>query len=134
MAITTYAGMQIVPEKFSEYTLNRTTELNRFVNSGIAVNDAIVAQLINGTPQGGRFIMLPQYNALEGDDDVFGESSVTVKISQHQQHTRPCLCDRKLGEQQTSQVSWVVATLWELLHRCWQIGGTQKSRQSIYQF
>lgn len=79
MAITTYAGMQIVPEKFSEYTLNRTTELNRFVNSGIAVNDAIVAQLINGTPQGGRFIMLPQYNALEGDDDVFGESSVTVE-------------------------------------------------------
>ena len=79
MSITTYSNMVIVPEKFSQYTLDRTTELNRFVNSGIATPDATVGQLINGNPQGGRFIILPQYNALDGEDDVFGEDDVTVE-------------------------------------------------------
>lgn len=79
MAITTYANMQIVPEKFSEYILNRTTDLNTLVRSGIATPDTVVGRLINGTPQGGKFIMMPQYNALEGDDDVFSENDVTVE-------------------------------------------------------
>lgn len=78
MAITTIANMQIVPEKFSQYVVDRTTELNTFVNSGIAVPDATVAQLINGTPQGGRFIEIPMWNALDGEEDVFGENDVSV--------------------------------------------------------
>ena len=48
MAVTTIANMQIVPEKFSKYVTDRTTELNTFINSGIATPDATVAQLING--------------------------------------------------------------------------------------
>lgn len=75
---TVYANMQIVPNKFSEYTLNRTTSLSTLVRSGIATSDATVAQLINGTPQGGRFITLPHYNALSGDDDVFSETALEV--------------------------------------------------------
>ena len=53
MAVTTYSNMQIVPEKFSQYTLNRTSELSTLVNSGIATSDTTVGGLINGTPEGG---------------------------------------------------------------------------------
>lgn len=75
---TTYSNMQIVPSKFTAYTLDRTTALSALVRSGIATADGVVAQLINGTPQGGRFITLPHFDALEGDDDVFSESDVSV--------------------------------------------------------
>lgn len=78
MAETMYKNMQIVPEKFSQYTIERTTELNTLVNNGIASADSIVAGLINGTPDGGRFITVPFYNPLEGDDDVFSEDDVSI--------------------------------------------------------
>lgn len=78
MAVTTIANMQIVPEKFSQYVIDRTTEKNTFVNAGIATPDSTVAQLINGVPEGGRFIQLPMWNPLEGEEDVFGEQDVTV--------------------------------------------------------
>ena len=78
MSITTIADMQIVPEKFSKYVVDRTTEKNTFINAGIATPDATVAQLINGTPEGGRFIQLPMWNPLEGEEDVFGEQDVNV--------------------------------------------------------
>lgn len=78
MAITTFSNMQIVPEKFTQYTLDRTTELSAMVNSGIATSDSIVAGLINGTPEGGKFIMMPSYNPLEGEDETFGEFDVSV--------------------------------------------------------
>lgn len=78
MAETTIANMQIVPEKFSQYVIDRTTELNTFVNSGIATPDATVAALINGLPEGGRFIEIPMWNALDGEEDVFGENDVSV--------------------------------------------------------
>ena len=78
MAITTISSMVEVPSKFSQYVIDRTTELNTFVNSGIATPDATVAQLINGTPEGGRFIQLPMWNALDGEEDVFGEDDVTI--------------------------------------------------------
>ena len=78
MAVTTIANMQIVPEKFSKYVIDRTTELNTLVSAGIASPDATVGQLINGTPEGGRFIQLPMWNPLEGEEDVFGEQDVSV--------------------------------------------------------
>lgn len=78
MAVTTIANMQIVPEKFSQYVIDRTTELNTFVNSGIATPDSTIAKLINGTPEGGRFIEIPMYNSLDGEEDVFGETDVSV--------------------------------------------------------
>ena len=76
--ITTIADMQIVPEKFSQYVADRTTELNTFLTSGIATPDATVAQLINGTPTGGRFIQLPMWNPLDGEDDTFSEEALSV--------------------------------------------------------
>lgn len=78
MSITTIQNMQIVPEKFSQYVIDRTTSLNTLVGAGIASSDATVAQLINGTPEGGRFIQLPMWNPLEGEEDVFGEQDVSI--------------------------------------------------------
>ena len=78
MAVTSIVNMIPVPEKFSSYVLDRSTELNTMVNAGIASSDSVVGQLINGTPQGGRFIEIPAFNALEGEDDVFSESDVSV--------------------------------------------------------
>lgn len=78
MPITTIADMQIVPEKFSQYVVDRTTALNTFIGSGIAAPDNAVEQLINGTPEGGRFIQLPMWNALDGEEDVFGEDDVSI--------------------------------------------------------
>ncbi len=78
MAVTTIADMQIVPEKFSQYVIDRTTEKSAMVNSGIATPDATVEALINGTPEGGRFIQIPMWNPLEGEEDVFGEQDVSV--------------------------------------------------------
>ena len=79
-AITTFADMQIVPEKFSAYVTERTTEKSAMVNAGIASGDAVVAQLINGTPNGGRFITIPGWNPLDAsvEEDVFGEDPVSV--------------------------------------------------------
>lgn len=78
MAITTIRDMQIVPEKFSQYVADRATALNTFVNAGIASTDATVAQLINGTPQGGRFIQLPMWNPLDGEEDTFSENDLSI--------------------------------------------------------
>lgn len=77
MAITSIADMQLVPNKFTEYTLQRTTEKSMLVRSGIAVSNPQVAQLINGTPKGGNLIQMPFYNALTGEDEVFGEEALT---------------------------------------------------------
>lgn len=77
MAITSIADMQLVPNKFTEYTLQRTTEKSMLVRSGIAVANPQVAQLINGTPKGGNLIQMPFYNALTGEDEVFGETALT---------------------------------------------------------
>lgn len=78
MAVTNYGNMQIVPNKFTQYTLDRTTARSAMVKSGIAVADNIAAQLINGLPAGGRFITMPHFDALTGDDDIFSENALTA--------------------------------------------------------
>lgn len=77
MAITSIADMQIVPHKFSEYTIERTTQKSMLVNGGITTGNATVAQLINGTPKGGSIIEMPFFKALSGVDRVFGETALT---------------------------------------------------------
>lgn len=75
---TTIADLQIVPDKFSQYTIERTTEKSALVRSGIAVANPTVAQLINGTPKGGNTIQMPFYKPLDGEDEVFGEQEIGV--------------------------------------------------------
>lgn len=80
MALTTIAQMQIVPEKFSQYVTERTTAKSALVSAGIATGDPIVEKLINGTPNGGRFITIPAWQPLDAttEEDVFGEDEVSV--------------------------------------------------------
>lgn len=73
MAITTIADMQIVPAKFTEYTIQRTTEKSALVNGGITTGNEVVGRLINGTPKGGNEIQMPFFKPLSGEDRVFGE-------------------------------------------------------------
>lgn len=73
MAITTLANLQIVPDKFAAYVLQRTTDKLTLVRRGIASGNPILAQLINGTPKGGRIIEMPYIKPLAGDDWTFGE-------------------------------------------------------------
>lgn len=76
MAITTIADMQIVPEKFTQYTIQRTTDKLALVNGGITTGNPTVAQIINGTPKGGNSILMPFFKPLEGEDKVFGEDTL----------------------------------------------------------
>lgn len=78
MAVTNILNVVTVPEKFSTYVLDKTTELSTMVTAGIAGSDPVIGQLINGTPSGGRFIEVPSWNALSGEDDVFGEDDVSI--------------------------------------------------------
>lgn len=78
---TSVSAMQIVPNKFGEYILNRTTEKSALVRSGIFTSDQVLRRLINGTPHGGRFIEMPMFNALDNaiDDDIFNETALDPK-------------------------------------------------------
>lgn len=78
MAVTTIADLQIVPSKFTEYTLERTTEKSMLVKSGIVISDPAVSEIISGTPKGGNLITMPFYNPLSGEDEVFGEEEIGV--------------------------------------------------------
>lgn len=78
MSYTSITNMITVPEKFSAYILDRSTEKNTLVSAGIASADAVVGQLINGTPPGGRFIEIPAFNALDGEEEIFSETELSV--------------------------------------------------------
>lgn len=78
MPITSLADMQVVPSKFTEYTIQRTTEKSTLVRSGITTSDPQIMQLINGTPKGGNIITMPYYKPLTGEDEVFGEYELGV--------------------------------------------------------
>lgn len=77
MAVTTLSNLQIVPDKFAEYITEETTKKSALVQSGVAVEVPQVKELINGQPKGGKFIDIPYYKPLSGDDEVFSESAMT---------------------------------------------------------
>ena len=79
MAIISIEQMQIVPDKWAGYVLQRTTDKLTLVRRGIASGNPVLAQLINGTPKGGRFIQMPFIKPLKGDDWVFGENGENEK-------------------------------------------------------
>lgn len=96
-----------VNEKFSNYVIDRSTELNRMVNAGIASADPVIGQLINGTPQGGRFIEIPAWNALDSneEDEVFGEYDVSVgNITTKSSHATLTMRQRAWGATDLSRV------------------------------
>ena len=105
MAVTTISNMQIVPEKFQSYTLDRTTSLSTLVRNGIATPDNVAAQLINGLPAGGRFITLPHFDALTGDDDVFSETALTASnVTTGESHATILMRQKAWGATDLSRV------------------------------
>lgn len=76
MPITSVADMQIVPAKFTEYTIERTTQKSTLVRTGLAVADSLVGQLINGTPKGGNTIIMPKWKPLQAKAQVFGSKEL----------------------------------------------------------
>lgn len=78
MAYTSIADMQLIPNKFADYVLHRTTEKSMLVRSGITVSDPVVARLINGAPRGSRFIEMPYVDPLAGEETTFNEQELAV--------------------------------------------------------
>lgn len=62
----------IVPEIFTPYVIQRTTELSALVQSGIIAPDPVLNALASG---GGRTINMPFWNDLDGDDEVLSDSN-----------------------------------------------------------
>lgn len=77
MPLTTLQDMQIVPEKFTRYTIQRTTEKSTLVRSGLFTSNPMISQLINGKPYGGNIIEMPHWKPLTGEDEIFGEGRLT---------------------------------------------------------
>jgi hypothetical protein len=62
----------IVPEIFAPYAIQLSKELSRLVQSGIAVQNDLLDDLVQ---QGGKYINLPYWKSLTGDDEVLSDSS-----------------------------------------------------------
>lgn len=88
--LTTILNMVVVPEKFSQYVIDRTVELNRMINAGIATPDATVAKLINGTPGRAedllkfRFIIRLRAKKMYLERMIY--LSATLQLKVHMQH------------------------------------------------
>lgn len=105
MPITTIADMQIVPSKFANYIITRTTEKSMLVRSGITMEDPTVSQVINGTPKGGNLITMPYYKPLSGEDEVFGEEEIEVdKVSTDNEIATLLIRQRAWGDTDLSRV------------------------------
>lgn len=125
MALTTIQDMQIVPSKFAEYTVQRTSEKSMLVRSGIATSDPTVSQIINGSPKGGNIITMPFYNPLEGDDEVFGEEEIGIdKISTDNEIASLLIRQKGWGDTDLSKVfggSDPLAAIGDLISDWWII-------------
>lgn len=71
MATTKIADV-IVPEVFAKYVMERTAEKTKILQSGIAVVNPVLNQLISG---GGKVINLPNWNDLSGADEVLSDTT-----------------------------------------------------------
>lgn len=74
----------VVPELFSQYVLERTTEKSELINSGAIENNPLLNQLVSG---GGNTINMPKWNDLTGESQVWSESNdiETDKITTHKE-------------------------------------------------
>ena len=71
MAVTKISDV-IVPEHFAAYVIERTAEKSKILNSGIAVANPRLNELITG---GGTTINMPYWKDLSGADEVLSDSS-----------------------------------------------------------
>lgn len=71
MAVTKIADV-IVPELFTQYVIEKTAEKSRILQSGIAVNNPKLNELVTA---GGLTINMPFWQDLQGDDEVLSDST-----------------------------------------------------------
>ena len=71
MAVTKISDV-IVPEHFAAYVIERTAEKSKILNSGIAVANPRLNELITG---GGTTINMPYWKDLSGADEVLSDST-----------------------------------------------------------
>lgn len=71
MAVTKIADV-IVPELFTQYVIEKTAEKSRILQSGIAVNNPKLNELVTA---GGLTINMPFWQDLQGDDEVLSDQS-----------------------------------------------------------
>ena len=83
MASTRLTDM-IVPEVFTQYTLQRSTELSNLISSGIIQQSPVLGGLING---GGSTFQMPFFQPLTGDSQIIEDGTpLTIsKITTEQQ-------------------------------------------------
>lgn len=62
----------IVPELFAQYVLQKNTEKNAFISSGIATSDATIGESLR---RGGKGIDLPFWKNLNGEAEVLEEDT-----------------------------------------------------------
>ena len=74
----------VVPEIFTQYVLDETTEKNELINSGAIENNPQLNQLVNG---GGTTLTMPKWNDLTGESQVLSEGTEieTAKITSHKE-------------------------------------------------
>lgn len=65
----------ITPEIFNQYMEQYSTENSAFIQSGVAVSDARVAQNISA---GGTLVNMPFWNDLSGDDEVLSDGDTQL--------------------------------------------------------
>lgn len=61
----------IQPEIFTQYVIDRTTELSKIMYAGVIENNPVLNQLITG---GGTILHMPSWNDLSGKSQVLSES------------------------------------------------------------
>jgi hypothetical protein len=87
MAVTKIADV-VSRQGFSEYVIQRTTEVNKFVNSGIIT----VSPLFDDIAQkGGALIKLPFWNQPEGDSEVMSEDVAVSSSNFRANYDQACL-------------------------------------------
>ena len=74
----------IVPEIFSQYVLDETTEKSELINSGAIENNPQLNALVNG---GGTTLTMPKWNDLTGESQVLSEGTdiETGKLTSHKE-------------------------------------------------
>lgn len=104
MAETRLADV-IVPEVFNPYVVQRSVQLNAFVQSGIVADLSAlpdVATQMAGDPgvnNGGKTVVMPFWNDLDGDDEIIDDTAnLTVnKITAGQDLAIKCLRGKAFG-------------------------------------
>lgn len=77
MSHTLLRDMAVIPEVFTQYILEKTTEKSALIQSGIVMVDAKYNRLVNSN-QGGQTIQMPFFQDLVGDSEVPQSSTSTA--------------------------------------------------------